>query len=241
MEGGEPSASGGSTQKPDPKPCGWSNCKRDHGAKLEYPDDGNVTREDGLRAELFVHGREPWDAGGFGEGNKPIYLVNGKVKKNADGSNFFAYRIQAHHLIPIKQMGKTSTLKANAKLAGYDIDDMINGMFLPQDWMDMAIHRLQQHNTSHGPKYTAPISRELREIEQAYEKMCQGTKDISSQMMIVQELNALSLFAEQKILAIRHGGACWPLNKNTQSRYRSALLEYQRRKALNAKLPKGTP
>ena len=58
-------------------------------------------------------------------------------------------------------MENTSTLKENAKLAGWYINAVTNGMFLPADEMDIAIHQLKQHKGSHCAKYTNPIKDEL--------------------------------------------------------------------------------
>jgi A nuclease family of the HNH/ENDO VII superfamily with conserved AHH len=216
--------------------CPWSNCKADHPQELQYPNDGNVSRGSGLRGLLEGAGQEPWNGGGYGVSTKPIYLRNGKEKRAADGSPFTQYRLQAHHLIPVKQMGKTGTLKSNAVLAGWDIDALANGMFLPQDAMDMAIHALQQHQGSHCSKYTVPIGNELRDLEKAFAHICRGTSDTEIQQMLKMELDAISALATDKILGIRtqSPGAFWELHNGSLTAFKAALAEYARRKALGA-------
>jgi hypothetical protein len=217
--------------------CKWSNCKSDHPGELQYPNDGNVSRGGGLRAELVSNDRQPWKEGNFGIPTKPILLSNGKVKKAADGSDFTEYRLEAHHLVPIKQVDETSTLKSNAVLAGWDIDALVNGMLLPADSMDIAIHHLQVHEGSHGPKYTMPITRSLEKIEEDFENMCHGKSDTAAQSVLKEELEALSSKAQRRILAIRgNTGNCWELHSSSLVAFRTALSEYARRKVLNAKL-----
>lgn len=217
--------------------CPWSNCKADHPNELQYPNNGNTSRGSGLRGLLEGAKQEPWNGGGYGVSTKPIYLRNGKEKKAADGSSFTDYRLQAHHLIPIKQMGGTNTLKSNAVLAGWDIDALANGMLLPQDGMDMAIHELQQHHGSHCAKYTTPIRNELRDVEKAFAHICRGTSDTSVQEMLRMELDAISALATDKILGIRNQipGQFWELHNGSLTTFKAALAEYARRKALNSR------
>lgn len=216
-------------------PCPWSHCKADHPQELTYPNNGNVARGSGLRGLLTGAKQEPWNGGGYGVSTKPIYLSNGKEKTAADGSPFKEYRLQAHHLIPIKQMSQTTTLKSNAVLAGWDIDALGNGMLLPQDEMDMAIHELQQHQGSHGAKYTAPIGDELRDLEKAFAHICRGTSDTEIQQMLKMELDAIAALATDKILGIRTqiAGQFWELHNGSLTAFKAALAEYARRKALN--------
>jgi hypothetical protein len=195
-----------------------------------------VSRGGGLRGALLSNDREPWKNGGFGVSTKPILLANGKVKKAADGSDFTEYRLEAHHLVPIKQVAETGTLKTNAILAGWDIDALVNGMLLPADSMDIAIHHLQKHDGSHGPKYTSSITRSLEKIEEDFENICHGKSDITAQSALKVELDALSHKAQKRILAIRgNPGACWELHSTSLVSFRDALTEYARRKVLNSK------
>jgi len=221
---------------PETFKCDWSKCKSDHLEKLKYPEGGNVSREGGLRGLLEGKELQPWKSGGHGISTKPIFFENGKIKKSADGSNFTEYRIQAHHLIPVDELQRTGTLKSNAILAGWDIDALENGMFLPRDKMDIAIHELQQHSGSHCGKYTAPIRELLREIEKDSEKACHGMNSTNLQVSLVKdELEALSAEARDRILAIRgqQPGQFWELHNNSLVTFTSVLIEYARRKALN--------
>jgi A nuclease family of the HNH/ENDO VII superfamily with conserved AHH len=239
MQAGEGTSSGSNSKadKGETFDCKWSNCQKDHPVELTYPNGGNVSRGDN-RGVLYGAGQEPWNGGGYGVATKPIYyLANGKVKirKAADGSNFKEYRVQAHHLIPIKQMGGTSTLKENAKRAKWDINALPNAMFLPQDEMDIAIHELQRHHTKHGPQYTTPISSDLRRIERTFSHICRGTANIGLQMMILDELDALSEKAKHKILGMRGAPTqqYWPLRAESMSEFGAVKLEYARRKLIH--------
>ena len=183
--------------------------------KAEYPGNGNITRQDGFRGALEGIGAQPWLNGNFGVPTKPILWENGKIRRNAaDRSEFTEYRWEAHHLIPVELLGDTTTLKANIKQSGWDIDNLKNGMGLPKDEMDIAIHHLQQHDGSHWGKYTTPIKEDLEDIERDFENICHGKVDTTMQLMLNLELDALSRKAEQKILAIRqgNGSSCWPLH-----------------------------
>jgi hypothetical protein len=219
--------------------CDWTKCRADHPSKLTYPANGTVTRGSGFRGTLEWIGSQPWLNGNHGVPTKPIYLANGKIKRNRDGTEFTEYRWEAHHLIPIEQMGKTSTLKKNAELSGWDINSAVNGMGLPGDEMDIAIHHLQLHEGSHCGKYTNPVKNALTQIEQDFENMCHGKTDTSMQLMLNLELDALSRRAEQKILAIRQGSGtgCWELHTTSLAKYKKVLITYAQRKALNATLP----
>ena len=225
------------TQPGKGQSCDWSNCLSDHPAKLTYPADGTVTRGGGFRDALAAIGLQPWLNGNHGDPNRPIYFDNGKMKRNsADRSQFTNYQWEAHHLIPIEQMDKMGTLKDNSKLAGYNINHEKNGMGLPGDKIDIAIHRLQLHQGSHCGKYTQPITDKLKKIEKDYANKCQGMTDTSMQLTVIQELDALSRTAEQKIVAIRTG-ACWELHTTSKADYKWALAEYERRKKKHFKLP----
>jgi hypothetical protein len=154
---------------------------------------------------------------------------------------FTEYRWEAHHLIPIESMDKMGTLKSNVVLAGWDINHEINGMALPADRPDIAIHHLQLHEGSHPATYTKPIKDKLAIIEDDYEDMCHGTTDTSAQLTVTIELNALSRTAEQKIVAIRQlkPSSCWQLHSTSMTDYKWALAEYSRREARHFKLPPG--
>lgn len=215
--------SGASETQTKPKKCKWKNCDGKHLTQVNYPDDGDVTRKGTLRGTLTDNEMEPWRQGRYGVPDKPIYLgpVNsgGKVilrkKYRADGS---MYRIEAHHLIPVEKMGATTTLKVNAKLAGWDIDDVSNGIMLPADSADVAIHELQQHDGSHCSSYTTPIKDILAEIEQRYETACHGKESPDFSRNLKAVLSATSAKIRRKILAIRRhasGSAFWPLHNNS--------------------------
>jgi hypothetical protein len=217
--------------------CDWSKCKKDHPKKLEYPGGGNVERGSGLRGALFDKNQQPWADGNYGVGTKPIYFANGKIKRNSQtGTPFTDYQVEAHHLVPIDQMSKTSTLKSNAILAGWNIDDIKNGIMLPKQEIDIAIHELQQHSGSHPASYTAPIMDELKSIEQAYEDICEETEDVNLQLTLNVELDALSALATDKILGMRQhaGGNYWALHNSSVQSFKDAIAEYARRRALNA-------
>ncbi len=227
-----------STEEEKKYSCEWSKCKGDHKTQLQYKGGGNVSRGGSLRQTLLDNTQEPWNDGGYGVSSKPIYLKNGKIKKSAsDGKNFKEYRVQAHHLVTVEQMNNSGTLKNNTVLSGWDIDALKNGIFLPQDSMDIAIHNLQQHCGSHCSKYTKPIADELESIENDYEKACQGKESTSYQESLANELDALSAKATNMILNIRYhdkeGVKHWPLHNNSLANYISVLKEYRRRKEIN--------
>ncbi len=219
--------------------CDWSNCQDDHPAALNYPNNGVVTRGGGFRDALANIGLQPWLNGNHGEPSKPIYVKSGKIKRNADGTVFTDYRWEAHHLIPIEQMDKMGTLKSNAVLSGWNINHEINGMGLPADKPDIAIHRLQLHNGSHHGRYTKPITDKLTVIEDDFEDMCHGKTDTSLQLTLILELNALSRTAEQKIVAIRQqkAASCWELHSTSLADYKWSVAEHARRKRRHDRLP----
>ena len=241
MQVGEQVAVAVATEPGKGQKCDWSNCQKDHPSAINYPNSGNVTRGGGFRGVLQGAGMEPFSGGSYGVPTKPILLKNGKTKKKADGTPFTDYRWEAHHLIPIDQMSRTSTLKKNAVLSGWDIDAAVNGMGLPGDRMDIAIHHLQLHEGSHWAKYTTPIKDGLRDLEKDFANMCHEKTDEKQQVLLNVELDALARRCVQKILAIRNNPAgCWPLHSTSVAKYAATLLEYQQRKALNATLPPGS-
>lgn len=115
----------------------------------------------------------------------------------------YPYRLEAHHIIPVEQVKSTSTLKENAVLAGWDINHISNGMLMPRDEMDVALHLLQQHNGSHPGSYIQPIAEQLECIEQFYENACQDKEDVSMQLGLGQALLLLSNALRGKIVSIR--------------------------------------
>ena len=187
------------------KKCKWSRCEG-HAKDLdaEYLK-GNVERQgQKLRESLVAKGLEPWKGGGHGETNiRKMYLdqrLDGVITLKAETH---PYRMEAHHIIPLEQMSSTSTLKDNAVLAGWDINHISNGMLMPRDEMDVALHLLQQHNGSHPGSYTDPVGDGLAGLEDAYEDACQGKEDVASQLALGEDLMVVSRGILGRILAIR--------------------------------------
>jgi len=219
------------------KKCKWSNCEgHEKDLDAEYLK-GNVARQgQKLRENLLAKGLEPWNGGGHGETNiRKMFL-----DQRADGvitlkAETHPYRIEAHHIIPVEQVQSTSTLKENAVLAGWDINHVSNGMLMPRDEMDVALHLLQQHNGSHPGAYTKPIGDRLQDIEQLYEDACQDKEDAATQLALGQALLMLSNVLRGKIVAIRQqaGGVDYMgLHHDSLTVFRGAIqtLEHRRQR-----------
>ncbi|MBZ4421356.1 AHH domain-containing protein [Myxococcus sp. RHSTA-1-4] len=199
---------GGQVQQADEaqrKKCKWSNCEgHEKDLDAEYLK-GNVARQgQKLRENLLAKQLEPWNGGGHGETNiRKMYLdqrSDGVITLKGETS---PYRIEAHHILPVETVESTSTLKDNAVLAGWDINHISNGMLMPKDEMDVALHLLQQHNGSHPGSYTGPVGAALSEIEDAYQDACQGKEDVAIQLALAQALEVVSNSVRGKILGIR--------------------------------------
>ncbi|WP_426752909.1 AHH domain-containing protein [Myxococcus sp. Y35] len=187
------------------KKCKWSNCEgHEKDLNPEYRQ-GNVARQgQKLRDNLLAKNLEPWNGGGHGETNiRKMYLDQRKDGVITPKADTYPYRIEAHHILPVETVESTSTLKDNAVLAGWDINDLSNGMMLPKDEMDVALHRLQQHNGSHPGSYTKPINERLQSIEEFYENACQDKEDVAMQLALGQALQMLSNTVRDKIVNIR--------------------------------------
>lgn len=218
------------------KKCKWSNCKK-HVKDLN-PDykQGNVERQgDKVRDNLIKEEKEPWKGGGHGETNiRLMYLDqrnDGVITIKADSHD---YRLQAHHIIPVEQIASTGTLKDNAALAGWDINGLSNGMLLPRDEADVALHLLQQHNGSHPGGYTKPISDYLESLEKSYKDACQDMEDVSVQLMLASELEQLSDHIRGQIIAIRqhaHGADYLGVHSDSLSVYTQAVQTWHDRRA----------
>ncbi|WP_437530551.1 AHH domain-containing protein [Sorangium sp. So ce726] len=216
--------------------CEWSKCAGLHTSKITYPKGGNVERSgNALRTALLDAKLHPWHDGGYGVPSKPIYLDNGgkitvRVEYRSDG---LMYALDAHHLIPIDQMNGTSTLKDNAVLAGWDINDTSNGMCLPSYDTDVAIHELQLHSGSHAPDYTMLIEERLAHIEELYETACGGKESAEFSENLTRSLMALSAHARRKLLAIRkyaRGADFLPLHNNSLEVFIRSVQQYNDRR-----------
>lgn len=222
-------------QKKDKK-CKWSNCKK-HVKDLD-PDykKGNVARQgDKVRDNLLSKEMEPWKGGGHGEANIRVMYRDqrndGTITIKEDSHN---YRLQAHHIVPVEQVSSTSTLKDNAVLAGWDINALPNGMMLPQDSADVALHLLQQHNGSHPSSYTNKVSDRLKAIQKQYENACQNKEDVSVQFMLTSALQQLSDELRRQIIAIRNhanGAKYLGIHSNSLSVYTQAVQTWHDRRA----------
>jgi hypothetical protein len=230
------------------KKCKWSNCEG-HEKELD-PEylQGNVERQgQKLRENLLAKNLEPWNGGGHGETNiRKMYLdprSDGVITLKEDTH---PYRIEAHHIIPVEQVSSTSTLKDNAVLAGWDINHVSNGMCMPKDEMDVALHRLQQHNGSHPGSYTQPVGDALQTLEDAYQDACLDKEDVATQLALGEALAMLSRTVCGKILAIRQYRTVvdhLPLHNDSLTVYlgavrtleerRQRFMEQQRQQILN--------
>lgn len=216
--------------------CEWSKCKGLHTSKITYPKGGNVERRgSAIRAALFDADMQPWNGGGYGVPSKPIYLDNNgritvRVERRSDG---LMYGIDAHHLIPVDQMDGRSTLKKNAILAGWDINEVSNGMFLPSYDTDVAIHELQLHSGSHSPDYTMLIEERLAHVEELYETACSDKESAEFSEGLTRSLKALSAHARRKILAIRNhdrGADFLPIHNNSLEVFKRSIHQYEDRR-----------
>ena len=219
------------------KKCRWSYCEgHEKDLDAEYLQ-GNVARQgQKLRENLLARGLEPWDGGGHGETNvRKMYLDQRGDGVITPKGETWPYRLEAHHIVPVAQVEGTSTLKDNAVLAGWDINDISNGMLMPRDEMDVALHLLQQHNGSHPGSYTKPIKDRLKTIEEVYENVCQDKEDVAAQLALGQALQLLSNALRGKIVAIRQhasGVDYLKLHRDSLTVFRSAVhtLEDRRRR-----------
>lgn len=223
---------------PDKKKCKWSNCEgheKDLDAEYNPKGTGNVSRQ-GQKLRDTLHGKnlEPWAKGGHGETNvRKMYLDQRKDGTITLKAETHPYRVEAHHILPVEQLDSTSTLKDNAVLAGWDINGVSNGMLLPKDEADVALHLLQQHNGSHPGAYTSPIADLLDDIENAYAEVCQGKEDVALQLALAEQLKQASVFVQTRILGIRQqasGVEFWGLHLNSLSVYTSAVRTLEDRR-----------
>jgi hypothetical protein len=235
------------------KKCKWSHCEgHEKGLDAEYLQ-GNVARQgQKLRENLLAKGLEPWDGGGHGETNiRKMYLDQRGDGVITPKGETWPYRLEAHHIIPVEQVEGTSTLKDNAVLAGWDINEVANGMLMPRDEMDVALHLLQQHNGSHPGSYTTPVGLALHEIEEVYQDACQDKEDVAMQLGLGQALKIVSNALRRKILAIRqHASGVDPMELHNDSLtvFRCAVhtledrrrryMEQQRQQILDNTTPK---
>lgn len=216
--------------------CDWSKCEGLHEAKITYPKGGNVARQgSAIRDALLGAKMEPWNKGSYGVPSKPIYIESGgkvtvRVEYRSDGT---MYGIDAHHIIPIEQVGETSTLKDNAVLAGWDVNDVSNGMCLPSFAADVAIHQLQLHSGSHSPKYKKAVEDRLANIEELYETACRGKESGEFSENLASALKAQSASIRRKILSIRQharGADFLPLHGDSMDVFKRSLQQYEDRR-----------
>lgn len=203
--------------------CAWENCKAQHDDKIEYDNDGCTTR--GAYTGIW---KKPW-SGGVGKKSSKVtlnhYKKENKTKHQTTAKDLFGsnqYAIENHHLIPIKTMEKTSTLKDNAKLIGFNINDGKYGICLPYFKTDIFRHDLQCHRSSHI-NYSKKVSKDLKTLEDKCSKFC----DSLEQSSLLDELKTLSIRYEKKI---RSWDKAWLLhNKATNKRkesYEQARIPY---------------
>lgn len=210
--------------------CRWSKCEN-HATDIDGSyKSGNIAREgQALRSNLEAESQQPWR---IYANVREMYVVGGNrlIKKK---TRSYPYRVEAHHLIPVEVVSKTSTLKnQNLKLCGWDINDVSNGIFLPKDALDVALHLLQQHNGSHPATYTDPITVLLKEIELSYKRACQGAEDVSHQLSLNDTMKLASQRVRAKILAIRL--PCtefWGVHTNSKQVYEMAIGTWEARRA----------
>jgi hypothetical protein len=232
-EAGEKSTSSTteSEEEKEKHACKWSSCEGKHEVELDYPDDGNLTRDGkgSFRERCISANMEPWKKPGKA---RPRLSKLG----NRYETKTFEYQTQAHHLVPVKLLENTTTLKDNLKLVSYDIDNpQKNGLMLPMHQMDIPVHDLQIHMGSHCPAYKKPIQAQLKMIEITYDGICNGDKigTLSLQRSILIQLEILAKIAEEKIINMKTQKNFWPLHNDSLAIYNAAQREYARREKLS--------
>lgn len=187
--------------------CDWKNCKGKHKTKVEYDNNGCITR--GAYTGVW---RAPW-LNGVGKTSALItlnhYTKENKVKHQAEAKALFGtnqYATENHHLIPIKALEKYKTLSHNAKLLGFDINDGKHGICLPYFKTDIFKHDLQSHKTSH-PSYSKKVGEQLKIIEKESLKYC--TSDNQQQL-----ITALERYVKKLKERIENWDKAWLLRKS---------------------------
>jgi hypothetical protein len=126
-------------------------------------------------------------------------------------------------------MEKTKTLKKNAKLAGWDIDDASNGMNCPEFPADIAVNEVPHHSGGHLGSYFDHIRGLLKTIEDVYAKKCINQESSEFSKNLVLDLQRASTKIKKKILAIRGQRNFWALYDDSLAAFNESIDEYHRR------------
>jgi hypothetical protein len=191
--------------------CKWKDCDKKHPEKIDYPNDGCVTR-----GKYTGKWKAPWD-GGAGVTSNEIAIGHyetetGKAASLAEAKIFFGtgkYVTNNHHLIPVATMAKFPKLGHNAKLVGFDINNGKYGLCLPYFITDIFRHDLQSHKTNH-PNYSKKVKDQLRVIEKQSVKYCKSGK----QTDLVGDLDR---FAQRLRRFVINWDSNWLLRKSAES------------------------
>lgn len=211
-EAGELTARAGRRKKRDDDPklvsCSWKDCKKTHVKKPSYPDDGVLTRSSDFAKKWVAAGLEPWERWGDGENSfatlseyrletpKAAYAFTAAALKHP------AYHTQKHHLISIKLFKNVPKLKHDAKLIGYDVNGVSNGICLPTYEIDIVQHDLQAHRGSHPNNlYNSKLQPLLKKAEEACVKYCETDPqgELESQMRLLGKLERIARTTESRI------------------------------------------
>lgn len=184
--------------------CKWNKCEKTHLKKIQYPGGGTVKKNSSYSDDWVSAGLEPWVCyKKKGKNSKPTlkeYREETKAAKyavTAAAMVYPEYHTQKHHLLAENFFKNFKTLKKNAKLVGWDINNVNNGMCLPSYVIDIVRHDLQCHRGNH-PKvlYNDKVKAMLQLLEDRCVKYCQmdvkGDKRV--QLMLKDELDQ---FAER--------------------------------------------
>jgi hypothetical protein len=191
--------------------CEWKDCDGKHPAKIDYPNDGCVTR-----GKYTGKWEAPWE-GGAGVKSNEVTLSHyeaetGKATSLAEAKSLFGtgkYVTNNHHLIPIATIAKFPKLGHNAKLVGFDVNDGKYGLRLPYFITDIFRHDLQSHKTNH-PNYSKKITDQLRVLEKRSAKYCKN----STQNQLLRDLDR---FVQRVRGFVINWDPSWLLRKSAES------------------------
>jgi hypothetical protein len=196
----------------DSKPvdCDWQDCTKNHAKKVEYPGNGVLDRSSDFAGKWVKADLEPWKKYGDGTDSYPsLKEYVGETKGAAYAYTAAAlkhpeYHTQKHHLISVKLFDDVAKLSHNAKLIGYDVNGVPNGVCLPSYKLDIVRHDLQAHRGNHpNNTYYSKIQPLLRDIEKTSLEYCKPELEgeCEFQKRLLGDLNSLSRKIEGRLKA----------------------------------------
>lgn len=199
---------GDEEEKEELHSCEWKDCNGKHPKKIDYPNDGCVTR-----GKYTGKWKSPWE-GGAGATSNEVTVAHyeaetGKATSLAEAKSLFGtgkYVTNNHHLIPIAAMAKFPKLSHNAQLVGFDINDGKYGICLPYFITDIFRHDLQSHKTNH-PNY----SKKVVHILKKFDKKCKTYCHNDEQDQLRSDLDELAELIREYLVTWDHA---WLLRKS---------------------------